>query len=73
MLRTDRLAANEVPALVIYAPATPIFLPPHPHHLAQCVRGARLVEIPGMGHALPPAVHGSLAAAILAHTGAAAG
>ncbi|MCL6303019.1 alpha/beta fold hydrolase [Streptomyces kronopolitis] len=72
MLRTDRLAANEVPTLVISAPAEPVFPPPHPQHLAQCVRGARLVEIPGMGHALPPAVHNPLTAAILAHTAAAA-
>lgn len=72
MLRTDRLAANAVPTLVICAPAEPIFPPPHPQHLAQCVRGARLVEIPGRGHALPPAVHRPLAAAILARTGAAA-
>lgn len=34
-------------------------------YLAQCVRGARLAEIPGMGHALPPAVHGSLARAAI--------
>ncbi|MEV5484955.1 MULTISPECIES: alpha/beta fold hydrolase [Streptomyces] len=73
MLRTEQLATNEVPALVICAPAEPVFPPPHPHHLAQCVRGARLVEIPGMGHALPPAVQGPLATAILAHTGAVTG
>ncbi|WP_030985983.1 alpha/beta fold hydrolase [Streptomyces sp. NRRL S-1813] len=72
MLRTDRLAANEVPTLVVCAPAEPVFPPPHPQHLAQCVRGASVVEIPGMGHALPPAVLGPLATAILAHTGAAA-
>ncbi|MFH8345849.1 alpha/beta fold hydrolase [Streptomyces sp. NPDC018045] len=68
MLRTEALAANQVPTLVISAPAEPVFPPPHPHHLAQAVRGARLVEIPGMGHALPPAVQGPLAEAILAHT-----
>ncbi|MFD5395673.1 alpha/beta fold hydrolase [Streptomyces sp. NPDC127097] len=73
MLRTDQLARNEVPALVVSAPADPVFPPPHSEHLAQCVRGARLVEIPGMGHALPPAVHAPLATAILAHTGAVTG
>ncbi|MFI1161955.1 alpha/beta fold hydrolase [Streptomyces sioyaensis] len=73
MLRTEQLATNEVPSLVICAPAEPVSPPPHPHHLAQCVRGARLVEIRGMGHALPPAVQGPLATAILAHTGAATG
>ncbi|MGX7762915.1 alpha/beta fold hydrolase [Streptomyces angustmyceticus] len=73
MLRTDRLARNAVPALVICAPADPVFPPPHPQHLAQCVRGASLVEIPGMGHALPPAVLEPLATAILRHTGAVTG
>lgn len=73
MLRTDQLTKNEVPALVVSAPAEPVFPPPHPQHLAQCVRGAELVEIPGMGHALPPAVHTPLATAILARTGAVTG
>ncbi|KOG41564.1 alpha/beta fold hydrolase [Streptomyces decoyicus] len=73
MLRTDRLAANEVPTLVVCAPAEPVFPPPHPQHLAQCVRGASVVEIPGMGHALPPAVLEPLAAAILSHTEATKG
>lgn len=70
MLRTDALAETKVPTLVISAPAEPVFPPPHPHHLAQVVGGgtAHLVEIPGMGHALPPAVQGPLAEAILAHT-----
>ncbi|GCD36713.1 hydrolase [Streptomyces chrestomyceticus JCM 4735] len=68
MLRTEALAANQVPALVISAPAEPVFPPPHPHHLAQAVGHAHLVEIPGMGHALPPEVQGPLAEAILAHT-----
>ncbi|MFJ9414870.1 alpha/beta fold hydrolase [Streptomyces sp. NPDC101227] len=68
LLRTDELAKNQVPTLVIAAPAEPVFPPPHPQHLAQTVGNARLVEIPGMGHALPPAVHAPLAAAILTHT-----
>ncbi|MFF8654436.1 alpha/beta fold hydrolase [Streptomyces huasconensis] len=68
MLRTAELARNEVPTLVVSAPAEPVFPPPHPQHLAQVIAGARLVEIPGMGHALPPAVLGPLAEAILGHT-----
>ncbi|GAO09340.1 alpha/beta fold hydrolase [Streptomyces lydicamycinicus] len=70
MLRTDQLARNEVPALVVSAPSDPVFPPPHAQHLAQCIQGAGFVEIPGMGHALPPAVHAPLATAILTHTGA---
>jgi pimeloyl-ACP methyl ester carboxylesterase len=70
MLRTEQLAANEIPTLVVSAPAEPVFPPPHPHHLAQVIGNAHVVEIPGMGHALPPAVHAPLATALLRHTGA---
>ncbi|MFE3646939.1 alpha/beta fold hydrolase [Streptomyces sp. NPDC059152] len=73
MLRTEELARNTVPTLVVCAPAEPVFPPPHPQHLAQAVGGAELVEVPGMGHALPPAVHRPLVDAILAHTGAVRG
>ncbi|MDI3403722.1 alpha/beta fold hydrolase [Streptomyces cavernicola] len=71
LLRTEELAATDVPVLVVAGPAEPVFPPPHAQHLAQTVRGARLVEIPGMGHALPRQVLDPLAAAILAHAGAA--
>lgn len=66
--RTEQLARTTVPTLVISASAEPVFPPPHPHHLAQAVRGARVVDIPGMGHALSREVHAPLAAAILGHT-----
>ncbi|WP_425264457.1 alpha/beta fold hydrolase, partial [Streptomyces atriruber] len=68
MLRTAELAANRVPVLVVSATGEPVFPLPHPQHLAQVVAGARVVEIPGMGHALPPTVHGPLEKAILEHT-----
>ncbi|MFF2773526.1 alpha/beta fold hydrolase [Streptomyces sp. NPDC058052] len=68
LLRTGELAATEVPVLVIAAPAEPVTPPPHAEHLAQVIRGARLAEIPGMGHALPPQVHAPLAEAVLRHT-----
>ncbi|MEU3604895.1 alpha/beta hydrolase [Streptomyces sp. NPDC035033] len=71
LLRTGPLAATEVPTLVISAPAEPVAPPPHAAHLAQVIRGARLAEVPGMGHALPPEVHAPLAREILRHTGAA--
>ncbi|MCK8681673.1 alpha/beta fold hydrolase [Streptomyces lichenis] len=71
MERTGELAVNRVPTLVVAAPAEPVYPPPHAAHLAQVIGAARLVTIPGMGHALPREVHGPLAAAILEHTTAA--
>jgi pimeloyl-ACP methyl ester carboxylesterase len=68
MLRTEQLARTTVPTLVLSAPAEPVFPLPHAHHIAQTIQGARLVEIPGMGHALPPQIHQPLATAILDHT-----
>ncbi|MFD4629768.1 alpha/beta fold hydrolase [Streptomyces sp. NPDC058284] len=68
MVRTAELARTKVPTLVVSAPAEPVFPLPHPQHLAQVIAGARLVEIPGMGHSLPPAVQEPLAKAILGHT-----
>lgn len=56
-----------ITTLVVSAPAEPVYPPPHAQHLAQAIHGARLVEIPGMGHALPPEVRAPLAAAILDH------
>ncbi|WP_411574196.1 alpha/beta fold hydrolase [Streptomyces fradiae] len=70
MVRTEALAATRVPVLVVSATAEPVFPPPYARHLAQVIRGARVVEVPGMGHALPAPVLGPLAEAILDHTGA---
>ncbi|MET4669270.1 alpha/beta hydrolase [Streptomyces sp. PvR018] len=69
MDRTEALARTRVPTLVVSAPAEPVYPPPHAHHIAQAVHGARLVAIAGMGHALPREVHAPLAAAILEHAG----
>lgn len=66
--RGAELAAVEVPTLVVEAPADPINPPPHAAHLARTIAGARLVTVPGMGHALTTPVLGPLADAILAHT-----
>ncbi|MEU4208698.1 alpha/beta hydrolase [Streptomyces sp. NPDC026206] len=68
MDRTEHLARTEVPTLVVSAPAEPVFPPPHPQHTAQVIRGARVVEVPGMGHALPREVLAPLTTAILNHT-----
>ncbi len=51
---------------------TPVYPPDHATHLSQVVGAARLEEIPGMGHALPPAVWLPLARAIEDHTARAA-
>ncbi len=66
--RGRELAANQVPTLVIEAPEDPVDPPPHAEHLAATIGGARLMTIPGMGHALPTSVLGRLAEEIEAHT-----
>ena len=63
--RGDELAKVEVPTLVIDAPEDPVNPPPHPQYLASAIPGARLVTIPGMGHALPGVVVPPLADAVL--------
>ena len=65
------LAAVTVPTLVVEAPEDPITPPPHAEYLAATIGSARLVTIPGMGHALPAAVVPRLAEEILAHAAAA--
>jgi pimeloyl-ACP methyl ester carboxylesterase len=65
--RGAELAAVTVPTLVIEAPEDPINPPPHAAHLAAVIGGARLITLPGMGHALSSAVLPPLAAAIGAH------
>ncbi|MFV2104672.1 alpha/beta fold hydrolase [Micromonospora sp. LOL_024] len=66
--RGAELRDVKVPTLVIQAPNDPAAPPPHARHLADLIPGARLAEIPGMGHALPSSVHGPLAELIIAHT-----
>lgn len=58
-----------MPVLVIRAPEDPVNPPPHAQHLAAMIGSARLLTIPGLGHALPRAVLAPLAAAIREHTG----
>ncbi len=66
--RGAELRTITTPTLVIQAPHDPLNPPPHGRHLAELIPGARLVELPGMGHALPSAVHRPLAELILEHT-----
>ena len=66
--RGAELARVTVPTLVVDAPEDPVNPPPHAAHMARLIRGAELITISGMGHALSRAVIEPLAAAILAHT-----
>ena len=68
LLRGAELAGVTVPTLVIEAPEDPAFPPPNAELLAAAIGSARLVRIPGMGHALPAAVIEPLATAILSQT-----
>jgi pimeloyl-ACP methyl ester carboxylesterase len=68
LTRGAELRKVTAPTLVIQAPDDPAAPPPHGRHLADLIPGARLVEIPNMGHALPTPVHAPLAEVILAHT-----
>lgn len=68
LARGDELATVTTPVLVIEAPRDPVYPPPNAQRIAGLVPGARLVSIPGMGHALPPTVVPPLADAVLAFT-----
>lgn len=67
--RGVELRTITTPTLVIQGARDPLNPPPHGRHLADLIPGARLVEIPGLGHALPTAVHQRLVDLILDHTG----
>jgi pimeloyl-ACP methyl ester carboxylesterase len=66
--RGAELAAVEVPVLVIEATEDPVFPPPNHGVLARALGSARLVRIPGMGHAINRTVIPPLAAAIHTQT-----
>ena len=67
----DHLPAITAPTLVIAGPADPVLPLPHSTAIAARIRGARLVEVPGMGHHLmSPGLPERVADLILDHTGA---
>lgn len=66
--RAGELAGLRVPTLVVQAMEDPVAPPPHGRHLADLVPGARLLEVPRMGHALTGSVHALLAETIIDHT-----
>lgn len=57
------------PTLVIQGSEDPLNPPPHGRHLASLIPTARLVEIDGLGHALPSCVHQRVAEEVIKHAG----
>ncbi|CAM02956.1 10-carbomethoxy-13-deoxycarminomycin esterase/esterase [Saccharopolyspora erythraea NRRL 2338] len=68
--RGRELAGVSTPTLVVQGPEDPVNPPPHGRHLASLIPGARCLEIPGLGHALPSALHPALVTALTDHIGA---
>jgi pimeloyl-ACP methyl ester carboxylesterase len=68
--RATELKAATTPALVVDSPRDPIAGTAAARHLAALLGNARLVTVPGLGHALPEAVGPRLAEVIAEHTSA---
>ncbi|MEU8025384.1 alpha/beta hydrolase [Micromonospora haikouensis] len=66
--RAGELAAVTTPVLVVDSPADPVAGTASARHLAALLGNARLVTVPGLGHALPEAIAPRLAEVILDHT-----
>lgn len=65
--RCDELAAIDAPTLVIHGSADPLVPLAAGRDTARRVRGAELLEVPGMGHDLPPSLLPMLADRIATH------
>ncbi len=63
--RRDALARLDVPTLVIHGSDDPLIRLEAGRDTAAAIPGARLLEIPGMGHDLPDGVHAAVVDAIL--------
>jgi pimeloyl-ACP methyl ester carboxylesterase len=60
-----------LPTLVVHGTADPLFPPAHGRALAGAIPGARLVELDGVGHQLPPPqTWERLVDTLVGHTGA---
>lgn len=68
--RREALRALRLPTLVIHGAEDPLIRVEAGQDTAQVIPGARLLVIPGMGHALPSAVWPALREALIAHTSA---
>jgi pimeloyl-ACP methyl ester carboxylesterase len=65
--RTARLATVKVPALVIHGEVDPLVRPAAGKATAAAIPGAKLVMIPGMGHAMPTSMWPPIIDAIATH------
>lgn len=65
--RTDRLRRITAPTLVIHGSADPLVPVAGGRATAQAIAGARLMEIEGMGHTLPPQLVSQIVTAIDDH------
>lgn len=68
--RTDRLRRIVAPTLVIHGSDDPLVPVAGGRETARAIPGARLLEIDGMGHTLPPQVVPQIVDAIAGHAGA---
>ncbi len=68
--RTDRLRRIAAPTLVIHGSDDPLVPVAGGRETARAIPGARLLEIDGMGHTLPPQVVPQIVDAIAGHAGA---
>jgi pimeloyl-ACP methyl ester carboxylesterase len=66
---SEPISAIAVPTLVIHGTADPMFPLAHGQALAEEIPGARLLTLEGAGHGVDRADWGTIARAILAHTG----
>ncbi len=65
--RRRRLQRITRPALVVHGRDDVLILPQAGRDTAENIPDAEYVEVPGMGHDIPPALGGKLAAIVLAH------
>jgi pimeloyl-ACP methyl ester carboxylesterase len=65
--RTLALQSLSMPALVIHGAEDPLVNPSGGHATANAVPGANLKIVPGMGHDLPPELHGEIVDSLAEH------
>jgi pimeloyl-ACP methyl ester carboxylesterase len=64
----SRMADIAAPTLVVHGDEDPMFAVAYGQALAEEIRDAELLVIPGMGHEMPPRIWDDLVAAVVRHT-----